>query len=168
MARSQIVLRSEFDTERLGAILAANLPDQIVLGLVGTLGVGKTRLVKAIATAAGVDPEHVQSPTYVLCHEYRGRVGISHWDTYRLASTAEFLDLGIEDYWSSPGWTIIEWADRVRDVLPDERIELRIMLGDTSPCDTEVREVEFTTPDASLWPWIARVVSQYDLGAKVT
>ena len=118
--------RSESDTSALGAALADVLPDGAVVALVGTLGAGKTRLVQAIAAASGVDPALVVSPTFVLVHEYYGRRAIYHFDAYRLETSAEFLALGPEEYFDSPGLSLVEWADRVANCLPAERIEIQI------------------------------------------
>ena len=109
-----------------GRSLAAALPPQSVIALIGPLGAGKTRLVQAISEAAGVDPRQVISPTFVLIHEYQGRLPIYHFDAYRLRDEDEFLQLGPEEYFERDGWTFIEWADRVANCLPRERIEIRI------------------------------------------
>ena len=87
---------------------------------------GKTRLVQAVARAAGVADGSVASPTFVLIHEYAGRVPIFHFDVYRVRSQDEFLALGPEEYFSQPGWSLVEWADRVRECLPDDRLEIAI------------------------------------------
>lgn len=121
------------DTERLGVALAALLPPGTTIALCGTLGAGKTRLVQAIAAASGVNRADVVSPTFVLCHEYHGRRTIYHLDAYRLKDDDEFLQLGPEEYFESAGLTVIEWADRVADCLPAERLEINIRVtGDTS------------------------------------
>jgi tRNA threonylcarbamoyladenosine biosynthesis protein TsaE len=117
---------SESETAALGAALADVLPDGTVVALIGTLGAGKTRLVQAIAAASGVDPALVVSPTFVLVHEYYGRRVIYHFDAYRLETTAEFQALGPEEYFDGPGLSLVEWADRVADCLPAERIEIQI------------------------------------------
>jgi len=119
-------LPDESATARLGAALAAALPAGSVVALIGTLGAGKTRLVQGIATALGVDPADVLSPTYVIVHEYRGERPIYHFDAYRLKDDDEFLELGPEEYFASDGITLIEWADRVQRCLPRERLEVRI------------------------------------------
>jgi tRNA threonylcarbamoyladenosine biosynthesis protein TsaE len=124
--------RSEADTERLGAALAAALPDGTAVALCGTLGAGKTRLVQAVARASGVAEGEVVSPTFTLCHEYRGRRTIYHLDAYRLRDEDEFLQLGVEEYFDSPALTFVEWGDRVIDCLPRERVEIAIRVaGDT-------------------------------------
>ena len=118
--------RDEADTARLGRALAEVLPPGTTVALCGTLGAGKTRLVQAVAAARGIDPRHVQSPTFVLIHEYRGPLPVFHLDAYRLRGESEFLDLGPEEYFDGPGLTLVEWADRVAGCLPPERIEVQI------------------------------------------
>jgi tRNA threonylcarbamoyladenosine biosynthesis protein TsaE len=116
----------ESATDRFGAALAVILPPGTVLALVGTLGAGKTRLVQAMAAACGVPREDVVSPTFVLCQQYRGSRTINHLDAYRLRDVDELRELGIEELLASDAITIIEWADRVADALPDEFIEVTI------------------------------------------
>jgi tRNA threonylcarbamoyladenosine biosynthesis protein TsaE len=116
----------EGDTERLGRALAACLPPGTTVALSGTLGAGKTRLVQAIAAAFGVAEGDVVSPTFVLCQKYAGTRTIYHLDAYRLADDDEFRELGPEEFFESDGLTIIEWGDKVRDCLPEERIEIDI------------------------------------------
>jgi tRNA threonylcarbamoyladenosine biosynthesis protein TsaE len=118
-------------TAALGSALAkallVSMPNQpVIVGLVGPLGSGKTRLVQAVAMAAGVEDTVVASPTFVLIHEYTGQVPIYHFDAYRLRSDAEFAALGPEEYFTRPGWSFIEWADRVAYCLPADRLEISI------------------------------------------
>lgn len=113
-----ITVESEDQTERLGRALADCLAPGTVIGLVGPLGAGKTRLVRAIAEALGVDPGAIASPTFVLIHEYQGSLPVYHFDTYRLAGPEAFEALGPGDYWDAGGVCLIEWADRVAAVLP--------------------------------------------------
>ena len=116
----------EAATERFGAALAVVLPPGAVVALLGTLGAGKTRLVQAIAAACGVRREDVVSPTFVLCQQYHGNRTINHLDAYRLRDVDELRELGIEELFASDAITIIEWADRVADALPDEFLEVTI------------------------------------------
>ncbi len=117
-------------TERLGEALAEILPEGMTVSLVGTLGAGKTRLVQAIATACGVPREQVVSPTYTLCHEYLGTRRIDHLDLYRVRDEDELLELGVEEYFSSPSLTFVEWGDRFTELLPIERLEIEIEVLD--------------------------------------
>ena len=123
------IAADESATERLGVALARSLSDGTTVALCGTLGAGKTRLVQAIARASGVDPAGVVSPTFVLVHEYHGRRPIYHFDAYRVAGVAEFWDLGPDEYFQSPGLTLVEWADRVEAGLPSLylRIEIEVL-----------------------------------------
>ncbi|HEV3165369.1 MAG TPA: tRNA (adenosine(37)-N6)-threonylcarbamoyltransferase complex ATPase subunit type 1 TsaE [Isosphaeraceae bacterium] len=124
---------SETDTERLGRALAEVMQPGVVIGLVGPLGAGKTRLVRAVAEALGVDPGAIASPTFVLIHEYEGRLPVYHFDVYRLASAEEFEALGPADYWDGGGVCLVEWADRATELLPDNAWTIRIQIkGPTS------------------------------------
>jgi tRNA threonylcarbamoyladenosine biosynthesis protein TsaE len=118
----------EAGTRALGTALAESLPRPAVVGLRGTLGAGKTRLVQAIAAGLGIDPGQVTSPTFVLLHEYSGEVPLFHFDAYRLRSEDEFWQLGAEEYLdaAADGIAVIEWAERVAGCLPDERLDIEI------------------------------------------
>jgi tRNA threonylcarbamoyladenosine biosynthesis protein TsaE len=117
----------EHDTARLGAAIAEVVSPGTTIALIGTLGAGKTRLVQAVAEALGVAPATVTSPTFVLVNEYTGgRLPVYHFDTYRLKDEDEFLELGPDEYFDSAGVVFVEWADRVADLLPAERLELSI------------------------------------------
>jgi tRNA threonylcarbamoyladenosine biosynthesis protein TsaE len=105
-----VKLASEAETEQLGRALALVVEPGVVIGLVGTLGAGKTRLVRAMAEALGVDPGAIASPTFVLIHEYAGTLPISHFDAYRLADSDEFDALGASDHWAEGDrLCLVEW-----------------------------------------------------------
>jgi tRNA threonylcarbamoyladenosine biosynthesis protein TsaE len=115
-----IDLESEDDTIRLGCAIAELVKPGVVIGLIGPLGAGKTRLARAIAEALGVDPGAIASPTFVLINEYDGRIPVYHFDAYRLQTPAQFEELGVAEYWTLGGLCLVEWADRVRDLLPPD------------------------------------------------
>lgn len=117
---------NEEATETLGRTLAGLLVPGTVVALIGSLGAGKTRFVQAIATSLDVPRRMISSPTFVLINEYSGRLPIYHFDSYRLQDPREFLDLGIEEYFEGQGICLIEWADRVREYLPETRVEVHI------------------------------------------
>lgn len=126
-------VRDQQGTDLFGTALSRALPDGAVIALIGTLGAGKTALVQAIAAAEGVVRAEVTSPTFVLVNEYHGRRKLYHLDTYRLHDDDEFLRLGPEEFFESPGLTFVEWADRVEPCLPAERLEISIdVTGDTA------------------------------------
>jgi tRNA threonylcarbamoyladenosine biosynthesis protein TsaE len=132
---------NESDTIKLGAALAEVLPDGTTVALCGTLGAGKTRLVQAIAEAAGIHRRDVVSPTFVLAQEHHGRRLIYHIDVYRLRDSDEFLALGPEEYFDSDGLVLIEWADRVESCLPRDRVEIHIKVTDAETRQFEIRAV---------------------------
>lgn len=117
---------TEADTDRVGRALAALVGPGTVVGLVGPLGAGKTRLVRALAGALGVGEGAVASPTFVLIHEYDGDLPIYHFDAYRLGSVEEFEALGPSEYWRAGGVCLVEWADRVAGLLPEGSWTVRI------------------------------------------
>ncbi|HEY2762337.1 MAG TPA: tRNA (adenosine(37)-N6)-threonylcarbamoyltransferase complex ATPase subunit type 1 TsaE [Pirellulales bacterium] len=117
---------NENGTRALGKALAASLPETALVALNGPLGAGKTRLVQAVAEALGIDPSLVTSPTFVLIHEYASRVSLFHFDLYRIRDEDEFLTLGPEEYFTRPGWIFIEWAERVAEFLPRDRLNITI------------------------------------------
>ncbi len=116
----------EAATDRLGKLLADHVPPGTTIALSGTLGAGKTRLVQAIAMGCGIDRSDVLSPTFVLGQHYYGIRTLHHFDLYRLKDEDEFLELGPEECFYSEGITLIEWAERFPDVLPEDRLEIVI------------------------------------------
>jgi tRNA threonylcarbamoyladenosine biosynthesis protein TsaE len=134
---------SESETDAFGRQIAAALEPGLVVGLIGDLGAGKTRLVRAIATALGADPDAVNSPTFVLLQRYEARLPVFHFDTYRLRNAHEFADLGPEEFFDAGGVCFVEWADRVSEMLPDDH--LRIEIAATGPTARLIR-LEATGP----------------------
>jgi tRNA threonylcarbamoyladenosine biosynthesis protein TsaE len=132
-AELRIDVEGEAETERLGKAIAGVVAPGTVIGLTGPLGAGKTRLVRAIAEALCVDPLEIASPTFVLIHEYAGRMPVFHFDTYRLGSPLEFEALGAADYFESGGVCLVEWADRVAGLLPADTWWLRLEVDESDP-----------------------------------
>jgi tRNA threonylcarbamoyladenosine biosynthesis protein TsaE len=111
----------------LGRQLGQHLFPGAVVALIGPLGAGKTFLVRAIAEGLGLTESRlVSSPTFVLIQEYPARLPIYHFDAYRLRSAQEFADLGVHEYFESDGVCLVEWADRVPEVLPVEHLTIAI------------------------------------------
>lgn len=126
--------QTEAQTVEFGTKLAALLTPGTTVGLCGTLGAGKTRLVQAVAETLGAPSGTVVSPTFVLIQEYRtAKPPVYHVDTYRLADEDEFFELGLDEYFEGDGITFVEWADRFIELLPKERIDITIeVTGETS------------------------------------
>jgi tRNA threonylcarbamoyladenosine biosynthesis protein TsaE len=149
-----ILLPDEAATRRLGAQIAALLPAGAVVALNGPLGAGKTRLVQGLAEACGVDPRDVVSPTYSLIQEYRGARPVFHFDVYRLKDDDEFLALGPDEYFAVPGITVLEWAEKVADCLPRERLEIRL-----TPVDETSRRAEISGVGAAYEKVVAQLAA---------
>jgi len=120
------VSHNEAETEKLGIALGKVLEAGAVIALIGELGAGKTRLVQAVAVGMGVERNLVNSPTFILIQEYEGRLPLYHFDTYRLRDEDEFLELGADELMGAEGVCLIEWADRVADILPEDLLRIEI------------------------------------------
>ena len=113
------------ETERFGESIGRALEPGMVVALIGELGAGKTTLTKGIARGLEV-PDLVHSPTFTFIHEHKGRLPVYHFDLYRLDTMEQIEDLGYEDYFNGPGVTIIEWAEKIQGLLPEDHLEIRI------------------------------------------
>lgn len=115
------------ETLALGEAIGRSFVGGITVGLVGHLGAGKTLLVKGIAVGNdGEDSGQVTSPTFTLINEYPGRMVLYHLDAYRLPSTKEFLALGFDELVRPDSAVVVEWADRVREVMPVDTLWIEI------------------------------------------
>ena len=136
------------ETVALGDILGRAVLAGDLLCLWGELGAGKTQLAKGIARGLEI-ADTVNSPTFILMNEYRGRRPLFHVDLYRLADAADALAGGVVDERQADGVTVVEWPERMGEVLPARRLDVRIEgTGD------EERVIELRTTD----PELARLV----------
>lgn len=123
----KVVTNSAEETMALGVKLAGYLGAGDILGLTGGLGAGKTTFVKGIARGLGVK-EMVSSPSFVLIKEYAGKPPLYHFDLYRMDKLEDMEYLGMEEYLFEQGICVIEWADKMRMLLPDYlRVQLDII-----------------------------------------
>jgi len=117
-----MILTSPDETRVLGRKLGALLQPFDVVALYGELGAGKTLFVKAVAEGAGASG--ASSPTFAIVNQYEGRLRLHHFDLYRLQGPADLYALGFDDLLAEPAATLIEWADRAKDALPEDRLEI--------------------------------------------
>ena len=134
--------------DMLARTMVRCFPSGLVIGLIGTLGAGKTTLVQSLARSSRIDASDVTSPTFTLLQSHRGDITIHHCDAYRLADEDEFLELGIDELMADKqAWTIVEWADRVRSAMPPETVWLEIRLDGGS----QERSLVFTTENRDVF-----------------
>lgn len=124
----KVSTNSPEETKELGYRLGKNLKAGDIICLVGDLGAGKTTLTQSIAKGLDVD-EYVTSPTFTLINEYEGRYPVYHFDVYRLNDVDEMYDLGYEEYFYSGGVTLIEWGNLIEEMLPQNRLNIKIKRG---------------------------------------
>jgi len=118
---------TEEETIALGERLARELPRRAAVLLIGDLGAGKTTLAKGIVKGLGAaEPEEVSSPTFTLIHEYGPRPAVYHVDLYRLDHAREAARLGLDEIFEKEAVVLIEWGEKFPELLPDERVEIRI------------------------------------------
>lgn len=118
--------RSALETRRIGRGIGKRLKAGDVVAIRGPLGAGKTTLVKGVAEGLGFDGERVSSPTFTLIHEYTGRKKIYHIDWYRLRSVKGADALAASECFSAQAVSLVEWAERGRNLLPKERLDVTL------------------------------------------
>ena len=129
---TQITTRDPEETRAIGRIVGEQSTAGDVVLLTGELGTGKTCLTQGVLHGLGSD-DLARSPTFVLIAEYRGRIPLYHMDLYRVGSIDQTEELGIEEYLEGDGLTVVEWADNVPSIFPDDSLHVHIEL--VSECE---------------------------------
>ncbi|MFN8347126.1 MAG: tRNA (adenosine(37)-N6)-threonylcarbamoyltransferase complex ATPase subunit type 1 TsaE [Spirosomataceae bacterium] len=119
-----------FDLQEIGKVakeVIAACGDETIWLFVGEMGAGKTTLIKAVCRELGV-LNNVQSPTFSIVNEYLTEPGevIYHFDCYRLKNLNEAYDIGVEEYLDSENLCLIEWPDKIADLLPEKSVTITI------------------------------------------
>ncbi|MFA5356213.1 MAG: tRNA (adenosine(37)-N6)-threonylcarbamoyltransferase complex ATPase subunit type 1 TsaE [Candidatus Omnitrophota bacterium] len=124
-----MVSRSVKETLKIGSVIAKNSRKGDIICLFGEFGAGKTVLTKGIASGLGIKMGDVISPSFVLIRQHsRGRIPLYHFDLYRLERVNDILALGYEEYFYDDGVTVVEWADRLKSLLPREYLKIRLRI----------------------------------------
>ncbi len=124
----KITTRDERETINLAQNLESEKFENMIICLEGDLGSGKTIFTKGFAQALSID-ENITSPTFNIIKEYlSGEMPLYHMDVYRLDGKMD--EIGLDDYFKKGGIVIIEWADLIKDYLPDERLEIKFKIVD--------------------------------------
>ncbi len=117
--RRSLTLKNEEETRQFGLDLAENLKAGDVIALIGNLGTGKTALTRYVAEGLGIH-ERISSPTFTIVKEYdSGRLPLYHFDVYRIADPEEMFNIGADEYFFGQGICVIEWADMIEELLPE-------------------------------------------------
>ena len=127
MEEYKLTMHNEEDTIELAQNIESEKFPNMVICLYGDLGSGKTVFAKAFARAMGIT-DNITSPTFNIIKEYQGDMKLFHMDVYRLSDMKQ--DIGIEEYFTKRGITIIEWSDLIEDILPKNRLRIRIKMID--------------------------------------
>ena len=124
----KIISNDEYETIEIAQNFESEKFENMIICLDGELGSGKTVFTKGIANALGIE-ESITSPTFTIIKEYQnGEMPLYHMDVYRLDGNAD--GVGIEEYYNKGGIVIIEWAKTIKDILPEERLEIKFKVID--------------------------------------
>lgn len=131
MESKTVYIKNESETEAFGIELAKTLNAGDVVALIGDLGTGKTALTRYIAKGLGIS-ERINSPTFTIVKEYtEGRLPLYHFDVYRVSDADELFNIGIDDYFFGNGVCVVEWADLISDILPENTKYINIEYGES-------------------------------------
>ncbi len=135
-----MITHSPEETMDVASRIAEGIGSRGFIALIGDLGTGKTVFVKGLARGLGVcDYRYVNSPSFVVLKEYQGENPLYHFDVYRLESESFSETVDYRKYFYGEGLTVVEWADKVKDIIPDEYLEIRMFYGDAE----NERRIEF-------------------------
>lgn len=123
----KLTMKDEYETIELAQNLESEKFPNMIICLNGELGSGKTLFTKGFAKALGIK-ENITSPTFSIIKEYDGELPLYHMDVYRLDGNTNGVN--IEEYYTKGGVVIIEWADTIKDILPKERLDIKIKVLD--------------------------------------
>ena len=133
---------SPSDTVEIARALGAALRPGDVVALTGDLGAGKTLFCKGVGEALGIPPDRILSPTFTIVTEHEGPVPLTHIDVYRLSGAREADGIGMRELLSGDGVCLVEWAEKIRELLPTDCIQVTFSIsGD------DRREIAVAAPD---------------------
>ena len=138
----QIKTCSPDETMLAGKALGDILNRGDIVCLTGDLGTGKTAFTNGIARALGIE-DYITSPTFTIVNEYKTEVPLYHFDVYRISDPDEMYDIGFEEYLYGDGVVVIEWAELIKDILPDDLIWVKIDKDLNSGFEKRVIGIDF-------------------------
>ena len=130
MSMLQIISNSPLETEELGFQLGSLLKAGAFIALQGALGGGKTCFIRGLVAAVAPQSSHlVASPTFAIMNSYKGDIPVYHFDFYRLNGDSDIAELGFDDYFNGDAVCVIEWSERLCELLPDDYITVLFELS---------------------------------------
>lgn len=123
--KKKYMTASEKETETVASELAKTLEPGSVVCMYGDLGAGKTAFARGIAAGLGIN-EPVTSPTFTIINEYEGALPLYHFDVYRAGGSEGMAETGFDEYFYGDGVCVVEWAELIEDILPDDTIDVTI------------------------------------------
>lgn len=139
-----ITIHSLGEIDEAARKFVEQMDDETVYAFYGPMGAGKTTFINALCRALGVNEDPTSSPSFSIINEYRSDTTaelIYHFDLYRLESIDEAFDIGVEDYFDSGALCLLEWPERIEDILPDDTVKVNIEL-----LDDDSRRLTVSTP----------------------
>lgn len=124
----KFITKSEVETIQLGKDFAKMLKAGDVVALYGELGSGKTKFIQGVCLGLNVK-ETVNSPSFIIMNKYEGDLVIYHFDLYRINSLDELIEIGFHEFIYNDAISLIEWAEKVKDILPQKRYEIYLNFG---------------------------------------
>ncbi|HEY8892767.1 MAG TPA: tRNA (adenosine(37)-N6)-threonylcarbamoyltransferase complex ATPase subunit type 1 TsaE [Clostridium sp.] len=121
----EFIVTTVDETYKLGELLGALVNSGDIICLIGDLGTGKTHLTKGIAKGLDIK-DHITSPTFTIVNEYTGRLKLYHFDVYRVNDPDEIAAIGFDEYIFSDGVSVIEWANYIKDLIPETNLTIEI------------------------------------------
>ena len=141
MINKKVITSNSKQTKDLGNKLARKLRQGSLVALSGSLGSGKTTMIKGICQGLGVK-ELVRSPCFVIMTQYKGKLPIYHFDLYRLKNPEELHTIGYEEYFYGEGICLVEWAEKAEGFLPEQRIDVFLKIISESEREIKIKEVK--------------------------
>ena len=132
MAKHSITIASVDDLPRAAKEFASLMDDCTVYAFSGEMGAGKTTFIAALCKELGVEDDFAGSPTFSIINEYRSDTTaelIYHFDLYRIENIEEAFDIGVEDYFDSGALCLLEWPEKIADILPDDTVDVNITVN---------------------------------------
>lgn len=139
----EIKIKSLAEIDAAAKEMVELMGDYTIFAFYGEMGAGKTTFINALSHAIGVEEDVTNSPSFSIINEYRSDTTaelIYHFDLYRLESIDEAFDIGVEDYFDSGALCLLEWPERIEDLLPDDTVKIKITVAED---DTRTLTLDF-------------------------